>query len=478
MKGLKAGLDRRSFLITGAMLVGGVSAHELLRGATTRTVAGAASLPAFRTPDDRDDSAAFARALQTGRPVFLPAGGGLGENGAYLVDQIELAGGAHVFGEGDRTVIRSLNRDVRHVFHAEGAGPQTPVRGIQLRSFRIDGRLLGAGFREHWNLIEFAGVEDVVIEDVHFHGFMGDAIIFAGDSIGPQRAGPITPRPNRGLIVRNCRFDGIDRDNRNAISIIDGTDVLVEGCIFENCSRQDMPGAIDIEPNPYPFYRIENITIKDCSFTRCGGSNGSISLFVPPEVIAVPRGLQFIGNRFDSNLAADFYIHLGRHWEASDPSCGIRIAGSRGRAGNSPWRILSAKGVEIDSDNVWTDYQAATLLGYNFAQAHVRDFADEATYVRVGRGGPPAQFGISVFNVTNARFSGRFVDCGDGSPDSAALAFINDGASGVTLSNARFSAPSRRTAYAVRAFSGLSQAQVRQFGNDFGGLASDLPNRR
>jgi len=420
--------------------------------------------------------AAFVRALRTGRPLLLPAGRGSGAGGVYVTGQIELPAGARIRGEGDGTVIRPRDGSARNVFHAESQSPDAALAGIELRSFRMEGRLPGARFREHWNLIELAGVEDVLIEDVTFHGFVSDAITFAGESLDAQRAGSLSPRHNRRIIVRDCRFDGIDRDNRNAISIVDGVQVLIEGCSFRNCSRQDMPGAIDIEPNPYPFYRVEDVTIRNCSFTRCGGSNGSISLYVPVEVTAVPRRLSFIGNRFEANLTSDIYVNLARHWEESDPDCAILVAGNQGQGGQVPWRILSAKGVTIGGDNVWTDYAASALLGYSDPQTHVRDFADEATYVRVGRGGPPAQFGIAVFNVTNARFSGTYVDCGDGSADAAAIAFMNRGARGVEISNARFSAPGRRTAHAVRAAAGFGPGTARQFGNDFGGLATDLSN--
>lgn len=469
---------RRGFLGGAALLVAGVSLHELLPGAPTRPFANAVPLPDFRDPGDADDSRAFERALRTGRPVFLPAAGGSGEAGTYVVGQIELANGSIIYGEGDRTVLRRRDRDVRHIFHAEGAGPESSVQGIQLHSLCIDGRAPGLAFREHWNSIEFAGVQDVTIEGVHFRGFVSDAIMFAGESLGAGRAGPLSPRHNRRIVVRDCSFDGIDRDNRNAISIVDGLQVLIEGCSFQNCTRHDMPGAIDIEPNPYPFYRIENITIRNCTFTRCGGSNGSLSLFVPAEVRAVPRTLSFIGNRFETNSTSDIYINLGRRWEEGDPGCAIRIAGNRGLNGQSPWRVISAKGVAIGGDNIWTDYAASALLGYSDPRAHVRDFTDEATYVRVGRGGPPAPFGIAVFNVTNARLGGRFVDCGDGGADAAAIAFITDGARGIEISNARFSAPTRKTAYAVRAFAGLRRGAAQQSGNDYGGLASDLSNSR
>jgi hypothetical protein len=474
----KGEVSRRGVLAAAALCAGGLWAPRLIGCASAQPAEGAVALPDLRLPGDRDDSAAFARALQTGRPVFLPAGRGSGQGGVYVVGQIELAGGSRISGEGDRTLIRPRDPGVRHLFHAESDAPGSFVRGIELRNFRIEGRLPGSGFREHWNSIDLAGVEDVTIDGIHFHGFTGDAIMFAGESGRNRGSGALSPRHNRRLIVRNCRFDGIDRDTRNGISIVDGTDVQIENCRFENIARPDMPGAIDIEPNPYPFYRVGNVAIRGCTFVRCGGSNGAISLYVPAVVAAVPGGFEFIGNRFDSNLAADIWINFNRRWQASDPDCAIRIDSNRGNGGRSPWNILSAKGVAIGRGNVWTDYAASAMLGYSEPLTHVRGFVDEATYQRVGRGGPPSPFGIAVFNATDARFSGAYVDCGDGSADAAAIAFINDGARDIEISNARFSAPGRQTRHAVRAFRGFGRGEARQSGNDFGGLATDLADAR
>ena len=48
----------------------------------------------FRAAGDADDTAAFSRALATGHPVHVPAGGGSGPNGVYYVVDVTLPAGS------------------------------------------------------------------------------------------------------------------------------------------------------------------------------------------------------------------------------------------------------------------------------------------------------------------------------------------------------------------------------------------------
>jgi hypothetical protein len=119
--------------------------------------------------------------------------------------------------------------------------PGTFLENIELRGLRLTGAVTKAGFAEHVHLVSIAGVRNLLVDDVHFIGFQGDGLYLG--------ASTDNSRHNLDVRVVNCTFDGIDKNNRNCISVIDGDGVSVRGCVFRRSSRRDMPGFIDVEPN-------------------------------------------------------------------------------------------------------------------------------------------------------------------------------------------------------------------------------------
>src|SRR6185369_3275835 len=74
-------------------------------------------------------------------------------------------------------------------------------------------------------------------------------------------------------------FDGVNFNNRNAITVCDATDLFIEGCYFANCTASGMPGAIDIEPNAVLYSRLRNLNIIRNVFENVGGDAGVIGYF-------------------------------------------------------------------------------------------------------------------------------------------------------------------------------------------------------
>lgn len=68
------------------------------------------------------------------------------------------------------------------------------------------------------------------------------------------------------IILRNLTLDG---SRRQGISITSAKNVLVDNCIIKNINGTAPRSGIDIEPNPGSV--IDNIAIKNCVITDCGG---------------------------------------------------------------------------------------------------------------------------------------------------------------------------------------------------------------
>jgi len=141
---------------------------------------------------------------------------------------------------------------------------------IEISRITFVGRVLQQGFSEHHHLVYLHAASDVLIHDCKFVGFQGDGIYIGQRGKSEQH--------NERIKISNCVFDGINNDNRNGISVTDGTDIVVEGNSFVNCTRKNMPGNIDIEPN-YTYDRIHNITIKGNKFEKYYGNKGAICIY-------------------------------------------------------------------------------------------------------------------------------------------------------------------------------------------------------
>lgn len=423
----------------------------------------------YRRAGDVDDSEAFKRALATGLLVRVPAGGGSGPEGAYLVRNVSLGPGARLRGDGiGRTVLRLSSVGSVYspnLFVADSGDASRTIDGLRFADMTLRGWAREKGFSEHAHLLHLNGVRDVSIERVEFLGFQGDGL-YLGSGINPG-----TERHNRQVLVRDCRFDGLNHQNRNAISILDGDGITIERCVFANCTRSDMPGAIDMEPNAVPFAVVRRIMVQQCRFTNIGGNVATIGLMLTSAVRSLPKDIQLRDNVFEgyAGSGAEIFVDAGRRVTAADPDMAIRILGNRGRRGKAVYAFYAAKGI-VAQGNDWQDYAAGTALGYDQQAYLLRDARISDRFTRCGT---VSKVGLALFNVANVALDGSaFIDCGDGGPNAYAIDFDRGASEGVSLRNVHVSSPTGRTRHAImrEARHRMKPASNREGGNDFGGL--------
>ena len=149
------------------------------------------------------------------------------------------------------------------------------ISNIQIRNIVFDALNDGESFNEFAHIIRLVGVKGLLIKGCTFNRFWGDAISFShyGDT-------PVTGERTRNQdvkVINNFFWGGEHHNNRNAISIVSGQNVLIKKNVFRRISRSDMPGVIDIEPNN-SAYTIDKIRIERNEIDECFGMIGAIGI--------------------------------------------------------------------------------------------------------------------------------------------------------------------------------------------------------
>ncbi|CAN5531756.1 hypothetical protein BH11ARM2_BH11ARM2_02350 [soil metagenome] len=224
-----------------------------------------------------DDTAAIQKALDQARDrpgtvVTVP-------KGEFEVSNLTLYGNTTLEGSGPDSVIRRAAGSKKHMLSInpgeEGsADPNKNQKNITIRSLTLRDLSDESGTDAHQHTLNANGVTNLRVESVNFLGFRGDGI-YLGSGNSQDRN---TERHNLDVTISKCKFDGLNRQNRNAITVIDGVRVAILDNFFTRSSDKG-PGAIDLEPNKQAFHWIQDIQIDRNTFTDNG--HGCIKADIP-----------------------------------------------------------------------------------------------------------------------------------------------------------------------------------------------------
>lgn len=190
------------------------------------------------------------------------------------------------------------------------------AENLTIQNLSLQGNVAALGFSEHVHLIELFGASNVDIHHVKLDGFRGDGIYLGFHG-----------KHNKNISISDATFDGITKNNRNAISIIDGTNIKITNNQFYNTTRRDMPGAIDIEPNRNKEHVVKKITISNNIFSNIGGK-AAIVVSIKSKLSSVISDIFIYGNRiqntnrgiFIRSQAFDIRTLTGWHFDIHDNS--------------------------------------------------------------------------------------------------------------------------------------------------------------
>jgi hypothetical protein len=443
------GMLARRELVAGAALL---PAALLTTSACAAGMPNAVSLPDFRQSGDPDDTAALARAFASGRPVHAPAGRGSGPGGRYLVGNEgsgSLPAGAILFGDGrEKTVIARAGTHP-FVLHCDSGSPDPArnISGLRFRDLTFMDDVERLGFSEYSYLVMLNGVSDARFDRVGFRGFRGDGLHLGSSTTR------YVERHNQNVVVSDCVFDGVNANNRNAISIIDGDSIIIEKSQFLNVTRPGdgtiltgdpmdpatglgQPGAIDLEPNGDAFAVIRNVTIRGNLFA--GGGGFAVNLLLPPadSLRIAPQGIVIEHNVMRDRAGAFQALgYAGDGALTSKRAYQIAFRDNQVDRCNKPFIVSGMRGVTL-SGNQFRDCRGHAEVGNQAANAQI--MVADNLFERVG--GLAPGFALWLRTGTDIALVGnRFIDAGvPGGKGGVAIAVVAGTLRGLTLRGNQF----------------------------------------
>jgi hypothetical protein len=322
-----------------------------------------------------DDTAAFQAAILKARKVFVP-------RGTYLVGDLLLQSHSALLGEGSNSVLRQ-GRKATYVasVNPRDLAPRDSahnMRGILLSGIHFFGNCVEDGFAEHYHLLNVNGCSGMIVEDCRFTAFRGDGI-YLGSGNTPGHVAH-----NERVTIRRCAFDGVNSENRNGISVIDGDGIAIEDCTFEACSRPDMPGAIDLEPDENPTHVLRNIAIRRNRVSRYNGGVGAISLILPiKEFHTPPSGFIIENNIIDGGGRPGITLKRYENADESTPSTLVVVRGNRVFNTSNPLLVSGMKDVRIVDNTFEDSLNEAVLSHQNHGNSSGVRFEDNR-FIRIG----------------------------------------------------------------------------------------------
>jgi hypothetical protein len=445
-----------------------------------------------------NDTEAIQTAIDENEYIYIPEGN-------YLVDTLVLRTNTNILGDGTgksqitrRYVVSSIN-PFNCLILATSDSPETKVSNITLNGLTLYGESDIHGFSEFVHLLYLVGTDNVTVTNCEFKAFRGDGIDLGGFYLDNPGYG--YARHNSNVTISNCVFNGVNKENRNGISIIDCTGLLVENCEFKNCSKSTMPGAIDFEPDLY-FNVIENCIIRNNTFNNIGGNSGVICIAIVDRrwdmgqsseyrlpYTVFPTDITIEGNTITNILPGSpgfTYVYRFNPTAFIGILDGVNnILFKDNTLSNCAtlFDIQNANGLVLQ-DNTFID---CTGLGY--ISYPVTNYITSRNITISGstfeRCGTINENGIRIFNIDTLLIdSCQFIDCGKsaGSPYGNGIDFSGAGdlncySYNVSINNNIFSSPTGRMTYAIRKESNHTyNPYTNQFNNNtLNGLPYNFP---
>ncbi|AIF47936.1 glycosyl hydrolase family 28-related protein [Dyella japonica] len=208
-------------------------------------------------------------AIDASSRVYIPSG-------IYPVTQLNLKSNFEMYGDGETSELKALDDSlpcefmlVTYVRDGGTSNPADNMRNILLHDLMLNGRVDEFGYAQYYYLLAVNATSDLTVERMVFRGFRGDGMYVGSGTLKS------TERHNQRVLVRGCTFDGVVKDNRNGLSIIDCDHLIVDSCVFKNIGNAKLShsvGGIDFEPDhDWSVYR--NILITRCKFIDISSTN-------------------------------------------------------------------------------------------------------------------------------------------------------------------------------------------------------------
>jgi len=353
-----------------------------------------------------DDSVAFQAALDdaatSGKSVFVPSATG------YVISGVTIDSNTIIEGEGydSRLIFKSGTGATARMLSVNGlTGDQK--ENITVRNLRLEGTVVADGFSEFRHLFYMFGVKNVTIENCWFIGFQGDGIGLVWTTL---------TEGNENVTIQNNVFDGVNQDNRNAISVIGCDKLLIDNNLFKNTTKSTMPGALDIEPNTGDTYvKINAVTISNNRFDNIGGNVAAMAMFLPvysEDFVDHPQNITIENNTFSDVFRG---IHCTQLQSAnvndSDPVINLQIINNKvDTASDRAFWLYGLNGVVMEN-NTYVNCANGSRIGWSDANRGCNNVKLRNNTFK--ENGTTDGYAIQSYQSNRVQFyENTFIDCG------------------------------------------------------------------
>lgn len=385
-------------------------------------------------PDNTNQMrAAMEEAALTGGTYYVPSG-------LWIHEQIDWRSGVTGRGDGETSIDQRLSDPANptttkvsyRFFNSDTVPPYDRafnIRNLDIQGINFKGTVVDDGFMEQKHLFLIQGGTDILITRCWFEGWQGDAIVI--------RSGNATAAAqNENIRIFNNHFNGVNKNNRNAITYNDCSGLWIMFNKFVNCTRDGdaayvggaydimdpnagppMPGAIDCEPNVADtFVVIKNINILYNNFDNIGGNIAAIAVFLPvPEgdyTNGDPQDWNIVGNNFDNVIK---YLQISQTQTAdvtdSSHNSNYKVTLNSGKnASERPFWLYGVKGIDMYK-NKWEESANTCRVGWlpGFPFRGVRDVKIKDTFKHCGTVDGIA---VSIYESDRVDIESTFDNCG------------------------------------------------------------------
>jgi predicted outer membrane repeat protein len=306
------------------------------------------------------------------KQVHIPAG-------TYIISNVGLSSNLELYGDGWETIIKrkfkvkgtipgwgnpTVSRYPQSdgVLHCGQVDSPEITSNLTIRDLQMEDDVVNVGFDELMHLMNFKNCVKVNIERVKFLGFLGDGVCFGA----PNNGYPVGST-NRVEDIRiiDCYFDGVNFDNRQGISFYNIDGAFVSQCYFTNCTKEDMIGAIDIEPDQ-PTRDIKNVVIDNNKFINIGKVTNRKPAFVVEAPLLTDlnriKNITF-SNNYCENSGGVVLTGVDQTLLQDQITEGNYFISHNSFINTESIRFIGVKGVNF-SDNVVENLKTSLIIGY------------------------------------------------------------------------------------------------------------------
>jgi hypothetical protein len=176
-----------------------------------------------------DDTVPIQNAVNAGLYILIPKGY------IFVIDTINLPSDIHLYGGG---TLKFKNNTTSYALLNTALS-----NDIKITDIIFDGNITNqASWLEHRHAIKILSTNNAQVLFCKFINLIGDGVYISHNELVSPYTG------SNDVTIAHNDFIG-NNTNRNGVSLICGTDIKINGNTFNQMAKNNMPGAIDIEPD-------------------------------------------------------------------------------------------------------------------------------------------------------------------------------------------------------------------------------------